>query len=133
MELQRPTYAVVLTPAVTLFGCLGDSTRRSFGLSRRDPTSTACFDGCSSAPWAQGKAYGHWAVAVTGYGQLAVLDVDADRGAPSGGRTLRAPRGRSGIDGGLFADVTPSLLLFTCFDTLRCRASICSGRPSRLT
>ncbi len=69
MELQRPTYAVVLTAAITLFGCLSGSTRRGFGLSRRDSTNTDCFDGYSSAQWAQGKAYaatGKWASPGTG-------------------------------------------------------------------
>jgi hypothetical protein len=68
MELQRPTYAVVLTAAVTLFGYLSGSTRRGFGLSRRDPTNTDCFDGYSSAhgPRARRTATGQWASPGTG-------------------------------------------------------------------
>ncbi len=92
MDLRHSRYVLLFTLALGTSGCLGGvdglHLRSIAGL---EATVVDDFDDYTGAPWASGKAYGHWVVGFTGYGHVAVDEVDGDRALTMEPRAAEGP------------------------------------------
>ncbi len=79
MDLRHPTYALAALTTLLAAGCLGGADSIHLrSIVAPSPDVVDGFDAYGSGAWAEGKAYGHWALGFHGYGEVGVEEVDGD-------------------------------------------------------